>query len=399
VPCETLPRDRFAIHPGIRMMCRSKECSSMKGRIFIFAGVLVYLTVVGCVVWPGGQTPANSSAASFANEANAAPRALAADLSGMPYRGMVLQVQRIDDLTTYTKAIDAIADVGADTVEIVVDSRQENGGNSVIFLDMRMSPTPDKLTALVKYAKSKRLRVVIMPIVLLQKPRGEREWRGTINPESWADWFSSYREMLLHYAQVAQAGGADVFSVGSELVSAEPHLDEWHRTIAEVRQTFHGLLIYSSNWDHYHSVHFWDQLDMIAMNSYWKLGENRDVSVDEIVRRWHDIQQDLFTFVHQQHKPLFFTEIGWCSLANAAHEPWDYTKTELPVDTDLQRKLYEGFFRAWEGVPELGGFMVWQYTIGEGGLQDRGYTPMGKPAEQVLREWFAKPRWTVNPNK
>jgi hypothetical protein len=264
---------------------------------------------------------------------------------------------------------------------------------------MRMSPTPDKLTDLVRYAKTKKLRVMVMPIVLLQSPRKDTEWRGTISPPAWDEWFKSYREMLVHYATVAETGGADIFSVGSELVSTEQHADEWQQTIREVRQTFHGLLLYSSNWDHYRSIPFWDELDVVAMNSYWKLGEDRNVSVDEIVRRWRQIQKDLLSFVHEKHKPLFFTEVGWCSLANAAHEPWDYTKVSEPIDLELQRKLYEGFFRAWENVPELGGFMFWQYTIDQGGANDRGYTPVGKPAEQVLREWYAKPRWTVNPNR
>jgi hypothetical protein len=39
--------------------------------------------------------------------------------------------------------------------------------------------------------------------------------------------------------------------------------------------------------------------------------------------------------------------------------------------------------------------MIWQWTPNSGGRQDRGYTPRGKPAEDVLREWFAKPRWKV----
>jgi len=367
----------------------------MKGRVWIIAAVLVYVTVIGCVMWPG-STPVVKSASAESAIAAPVPRA---DFSGMPYRGMVLQVQRIDGLEVYKKAIDDIAATGADTVEIVVDSRQENASSNIIFIDMRMSPTPDKLTELLKYAKSKKLRVVIMPIVLLEDPQKETEWRGTISPPAWDKWFDSYREMLLHYAHVANDGGADIFSVGSELVSAERHREEWRKTIAQVRQVFHGLLIYSSNWDHYRSIPFWDDLDMIAMNSYWKLGENHNASVSEIVRRWHEIQQDLFAFVHEKHKPLFLTEAGWCSLANSAHEPWDYTQVSVPIDLDLQKRLYEGFFQAWDNVPELGGYMIWQFTIGEGGPTDRGYTPMGKPAEQVMREAFAKPRWKVSPNR
>jgi len=40
-------------------------------------------------------------------------------------------------------------------------------------------------------------------------------------------------------------------------------------------------------------------------------------------------------------------EVGWCSLANAAKDPWDYTQTQLPADPELQKKLYEAFYRAW----------------------------------------------------
>ena len=366
----------------------------MKGRIWIILGALAYATVLGCLMVPAPQ-PQTAQADSVRG---VAPQAASrVNTGGMPYRGMVLQVQRIDgEGLEYKKAVDAIAELGADSIELVVDSRQENGSSGMIFLDMRMTPSAEKLTDLVKYAKTKKLRVIMMPIVLLEKPIGN-EWRGTIKPPVWEEWFTSYREIVTHYAQIAEAGGADVFIVGSELVSTERFADEWRHTIHDIRQIFHGQLTYSANWDHYQNIPFWEDLDLIGMNSYWKLGENKDVSVDEIVRRWTNIQRDLFTFVHKMHRPLYFTEVGWCSLDNAAHEPWDYTKF-VAVDLDLQKKLYEGFFRAWENKPELGGFSVWQYTIGQGGPQDRGYTPVGKPAEQVLRQWMAKPRWTVNPN-
>ena len=58
-------------------------------------------------------------------------------------------------------------------------------------------------------------------------------------------------------------------------------------------ETYHGLLTYSANWDHYQNIPFWDHLDIISTNSYYKLGENKDVTVEEIVRRWHAIQKDL----------------------------------------------------------------------------------------------------------
>jgi hypothetical protein len=259
---------------------------------------------------------------------------------------------------------------------------------------MRMTPTPEALGELIRYAKKRNLRVILMPIVLLDAPRNAREWRGRIEPERWDEWWKSYREMLNHFAWIAEGNGADVLVVGSELVSTENKTVEWTDTIAAVRGVFKGRLTYSANWDHYAAVKFWNELDFIGMNSYWTLGENRDVKIDEIKQSWRKIQDELFAFQKTVGKPLFFTEVGWCSMANMAKEPWDYTKDagEAPTDPDLQKRLYEAFFQSWHGRPELGGFSIWEWDPDTGGLKDRGYTPKGKPAEEVLRGWLAR-KW------
>ena len=382
----------------------------MIGRWVIFAAAAAYLAVIGCVMLPTAPAPrpveengreyaavmstapASSPTASVPGAAH--PPAQRPRLTGLPYRGVAMQVQRIDLIDQYEKNIDEIADLGADTVSIVVDARQENGSSSRIFIDVRMTPTPEQLLRLIRHARDRKLRVVLMPIVLLDNPRGN-EWRGTIRPDSWSEWWESYRQMQHHYAWIAQAGGVDLLVVGSELVSTEKYAEEWKRTIRQVRRTYKGHITYSANWDHYNRVPFWDDLDLMGMNSYYKLGDNERVPVEEIVQRWKDIQVDLLAFQRKINKPLILLEAGWCSLRNAAHEPWDYTKVGEPLDLELQRKLYEGFFRAWYGNPSLGGFMMWEWPPGEGGVKDKGYTPEGKPAERVVKEWMARPRWEV----
>jgi hypothetical protein len=313
-----------------------------------------------------------------------------------------MEIQRLDWIDKYKKSIDEIAALGADTVQLVVDTRQENGASARIYLDLRMTPTVEQLTDLIRHAKSKKLRVILMPIVLLDKPR-EGEWRGKLQPRpdtdfgGWDAWFESYREMVSHFAYIAQANGVDVFVVGSELVSTEDKIEQWNRTIRAVRKIFKGRLTYSSNWDHYTSIKFWDQLDLIGMNSYWKFGDesqNPRPSVEQIEKRWKEIQGDLIPFVKKTGKPLLFLEIGWFSQENVAYEPWDYTKDKA-IDLDLQRRMYEAFFRSWWGNPHLGGFSIWEWTPGDGGPENNGYTPENKPAEQVLREWFKKQRWEV----
>jgi len=83
-------------------------------------------------------------------------------------------------------------------------------------------------------------------------------------------------------------------------------------------QTYHGLLTYSANWDHYTNIPFWNQLDLMAMNSYYKLGDNAKVPVEDINKRWAPIRDHILEFSRKINKPVFMTEVGWCSQANAA---------------------------------------------------------------------------------
>src|SRR5262249_48934957 len=153
-----------------------------------------------------------------------------APLEGLPFCGITMQLQRTDWMDKYEKNIDEIAAMGADTVQLVVDPRQENGKSVRIYLDLRMTPTADQLGHLIKHAKEKKLRVILMPIILLDDPKGN-DWRGSNHPdspyypESWDEWFNSYREVMSFYAWIAEANGVDLLVVGSELVTSENKVD------------------------------------------------------------------------------------------------------------------------------------------------------------------------------
>jgi hypothetical protein len=358
----------------------------MKVRYLVLIAVGLYATVVGCVMWSPGGTQTTGPEKHFR---------LTAVPPGLPYRGIVLQLQAINDLPAYEKAVDSIADTGADTIFLVTSARQENGTSSEIFMDYRMTPTPEKLGELIDYCKQRKMKVALMPVVLLDHPRNN-EWRGKIDPaEHWNSWFDSYREMIDSFAATAALHDVDLFVVGSELVSSETQKDEWTKTIQSVRAIYKGNITYSANWDHYANIPFWDQLDLIGINCYYTLGKDRNVTVPEIDKNWEPIHQQLDDFVASKGKPLIFLEVGWCSVTNAADEPWDYTKDDLQVDDELQKRLYQAYFDTWYGDPHLGGFMIWEWPPGP--PAPKGYTPQGKPAEAVLRAQFEKKPWKVGP--
>jgi hypothetical protein len=365
----------------------------MLGRRIVIVAIVLYAAVMGCVMTsPHSPTVTADSAGTAA----APPVTGLVHIAGQqPFCGVDVRLQRVDWVEEYKKTIDEIAADGADTVCLVVDARQENAESTAMYVDMRKTMTVPQLSDIIGHAKSLHLRVILMPMVLLDNPAKDTEWRGTLSPTDWHTWFENYRDMIEHYARVAEGNGVDVLVVGSELVTSEQgHLDEWIETIKDVRAIYKGQLTYSSNWDRYEKVPFWQYLDFIGMNSYWTLGENRDVTVDQINQKWKEIQDKMFEFANKAHKPVILLEAGWCSLANAAKDPWDYTQEQLPADNDLQRKLYEAFFQSVWGKPQMAGVILWEMHPG-GDPTGKGYTPQGKPAEQVMRQWLAKPRWQI----
>src|SRR5581483_6884036 len=182
----------------------------------ILAALAVYIIVIGCVFSPARDKTRSSTHSASTISYTASGNAL----KGQPLVSVTMQLQRTDWLDKYEQNIDQIAALGADTVQFVVDPRQENAKSERIYLDMRMTPTPEQLARLIKHAKDKGLRVTLMPIVLLDNPQGN-DWRGTIHPDHWDEWFDSYRNIMNEYAWIAEANHVDLLVVGSELVSAE----------------------------------------------------------------------------------------------------------------------------------------------------------------------------------
>src|SRR5689334_10615796 len=121
----------------------------MLSRGLIGAAIAAYLIVLGCVMLPSDATGRNAKKMSFEPGSPGEPAEVrvAADpkfAGALPFKGAAMQIQRVDWIDKYKHSMDEIAALGLDTVSLVVDTRMENGHTSQIWLDMRMTPTPDK---------------------------------------------------------------------------------------------------------------------------------------------------------------------------------------------------------------------------------------------------------------
>lgn len=316
------------------------------------------------------------------------------------WRGLAIQLcEGPAALETYQPLIREVAELGADTLLLSVSAYMEHARSQAIYIDARQTPSRGDLITLIRAARQHRLRTILMPIVLLKHPRGS-EWRGVIDPPRWEQWWKDYRDVLKYFADIAREGEADALVVGSELVSSEKHTSEWETTIWTARAHFpEGKLGYSANWDHYKPVKFWHLLDFIGMTSYYGLADKKSPSVAEIAARWRPIYQEIMDWRRQVGKPLLLTEVGWCSQEGAAKSPWNYYQNmkATPAGHEEQRRLYEAFLQVWDGSPGLLGVIWWEWSPPPGGPGDFNYTPRNKPAEQVLRRWFAEGKPTSQP--
>ena len=312
------------------------------------------------------------------------------------FHGISWQIHHSYDCVNQARLmLGQIADLGADTVLIGTAGYQEHAGSESFQIDPKVTPSPQEWQQIIEIAHGNGLRVILMPIILLSNPRGN-EWRGVIKPPSWDDWMEQYLQFILHFARIAAKGKVEVFMVGSELVSAEREVpvDQWRRMIRAVRKVFPGKLSYSSNWDHYKVVQFWDELDLIGMTSYYKLSDDPNPSQESLIEEWKWIKEGLLQWQRTIGKPLLFTEVGWCSQEGTAIYPWDYyyNQKATAAGHEEQRRCYRAFMETWKDTPEVGGIIWWEWTNAPGGPDDYNYTPRGKPAEGELRNWFAQNR-------
>ena len=112
-----------------------------------------------------------------------------------------------------------------------------------------------------------------------------------------------------------------------------------------------------------------------------------ELTVWQLDRAWRRHRDRLIRFARERAVSLWLTEVGYPSRDGAATRPWDYTAGG-PIDLEEQRRCFAALIAAWDGRPELAGILVWNWW-GEGGARDGDYTPRGKPAERLLRDWFA----------
>ncbi|HYF13138.1 MAG TPA: hypothetical protein VD928_02495 [Candidatus Paceibacterota bacterium] len=301
-----------------------------------------------------------------------------------------------EDLKASLRNLDA---TGANFVAFVVPYYQSNT-HSIDIAPGWNTPTDAALVSAITFAHSLGLNVAIK--VHVEPYSGE--WRAYINPSDRAGWFRNYGNYVLSLARLAQSNGVEMMVLGTELVSMassqmnSTNTDRWRNLIASVRNVYSGKLTYGANSSNNNDsqfenekryIGFWSSLDYAGLSPYVGLNTQNN-SVDSLKGAWdYWNKNDLQQFAQSVGKPILFTEIGYRSVTNARHDPWNWDRGG-GADEVEQANDYDALLGYWNDYPYVHGVFWWHWEVNPnaGGPGSTSYTPQNKAAQNVMKRWF-----------
>ena len=352
----------------------------------IFSGLALTVLLVLGVVWGG---PAISHA--FQQHELDADRAAVAKLPPIPLTAPYPRVFFQKGVSFSAEFPDPYASSGA---RQMLRSLRADGVNAVALIPyggMRLgSPevhgfgrhsweSTEGLRELSRLAHAIGMKVMLKPGVWIRGGYfgGDVQFSS---PSKREEWFDQYGKFIERYAKVATEIHADVFCIGGEFVRLSPYTSEWLKIIARVRKIYPGPLTYAANFgDEFQNLKFWGALDYIGLQEYYPL--SNALSTTALVKKVEAVQK-------RYNKPVIFTEVGFPSVPDANHHPWE-DGSAGKVALQLQARCYQAIFRAFYSKPWFEGMYWWKVgSNGFGGPEDTSLTPWGKPAMEVVRKWY-----------
>ncbi|WP_435623555.1 glycoside hydrolase family 113 [Flagellimonas sp.] len=245
----------------------------------------------------------------------------------------------------------------------------------------------------IKMLQASGVKIMMKPQIWIW--RGE--FTGDMVMKSEADWKTlekTYKDFILTYAKLAQETKVEILCIGTELeefVKNRPNY--WQQLIKEIKGIYSGKLTYAANWDEYSRTPFWEELDFIGVDAYFPLSEERYPTMEELKSGWQPWKTKLVDLSNAKDKPILFTEFGYRSMDYTAKKPWLVDQNEMDVNLKAQADATQAIFdEFWDEEWFAGGF-IWKWFIHHdrsGGDEDNRFTPQNKPAEDTIREFFAK---------
>ena len=184
----------------------------------------------------------------------------------------------------------------------------------------------------IREAQRRGWSVMLKPQIWL----GGGSWPGDVDfdtPEKWDTFFVNYKYWITHYALLAARENVTALCLGTELVQTTlKHPDRWRDIIRTVRKVYGGQLTYAANWgEEFEGLSFGDELDALGLNSYYPLSKSGHPTDAELLASARDWLRMAAARSREVGKPLWLTEVGYRSVADAWINP-HAEPNDRPVD-------------------------------------------------------------------
>ncbi len=271
------------------------------------------------------------------------------------------------------------------------ESGESVGSTDRTLTDARLAREIDRARAL-------GLHVMLKPHIWSHDFWGGEQWHGTVDqptPAAHARWWRSYRNFILHYAELAERHDATALCLGTELVAMSTgYPDEWRALIRDVREVYRGHLTYAAHWEsEFERIVFWDELDFIGVAAYFPLDAPAEPTRRELIAAWRPHLDRIAAVQRRFGKPVIFAEVGYRPVADAHAEPWTYSGGRF--DPAHQARVYDALFAATTSRPWFRGAFLWKAFTDPAHIRRRAkqdaFVFRGYPAERIIADWFDAP--------
>lgn len=286
-------------------------------------------------------------------------------------------------------ALREISAVGAQWVQIVPTWYQSSRTGTEIG-PTRESVDDDNVRHAIRLAQGEGLKVLLKPHIDVLDDAD----RSHIMPHDRGEWFRAYRAFLGRYADLAQEMDVDEFSVGTELSALSDDRARWLEVVDQVRDRYHGPLVYSANYFEYHHVSFWDAVDLVGIDGYWRLTAKPTSEVSRLKQAFARIVDELASFAQLTGRRILLTEAGYPSQVGAATAPWNAEQSDQPAE-DEQAAAYQALLETFGRQSWFAGVFWWTWTVAHthplNPPETLDHSVRGKAAAEVLRTAWAEP--------
>jgi len=290
------------------------------------------------------------------------------------------------------RSLDKLRSLGVDSVAIVPYAfmAEPSRVTPLAVPERAGSETDEAVAHAIEAAKSRGMTVLLKPQIWLR-----RSWPGEIEPrgrEEEERFFREYGRWIRHYALMAERHGVEILAIGTELSKmTRGRAARWEAIIRDIRALYRGRLVYAANWgEEVEQVTFWPLLDYIGVDFYYPLSSEDSPSDEALRQGFETALESIRALSRRLSKPVLLTEIGYGSTPSPWKNPHasDRSGDAAP---EHQARAYEAAFAALaDETSWIRGTYWWKWPtdLALGGAGDPGFTPNGKPAEEVIRRGY-----------